>query len=101
TQLKTEGWDNAQQIIQGLGHKLKATTSELQNTRKRLYRSQKKISNLQEILERESDSSSEDDVNNDDESDYNSEDEIQEFQELIQSLISKGKLGSSLFIRLS
>ncbi|CAG8751436.1 26260_t:CDS:2, partial [Gigaspora rosea] len=31
--LKTEGWENAQQIIQGLGHKLKQTTSELQNTR--------------------------------------------------------------------
>ncbi|CAG8496835.1 10109_t:CDS:10, partial [Cetraspora pellucida] len=97
TQLKTEGWENAQQIIQGLGHKLKTTTSKLQNTRKRLSRSQKKVSNLQEILECESDTSSEDEIN-DNESGYNSEDEIQEFQELMQFLISKGKLGSSLFV---
>ncbi|CAG8770082.1 3359_t:CDS:2, partial [Racocetra fulgida] len=34
----------------------------------------------------------------DDENGYNSEDKIQELQELIQFLISKGKLGSSLLI---
>ncbi|CAG8811490.1 19506_t:CDS:2, partial [Racocetra fulgida] len=53
TQLKSEGWENAQQIIQSLEYKLKITTSELQNTYKRLYRLQKKVLNLQEILERE------------------------------------------------
>ncbi|CAG8836893.1 45218_t:CDS:2, partial [Gigaspora margarita] len=58
---------------------------------------EKQVSNLQKILERESDSLSEDEID-DDENGYNSEDEIQELQELIQFLIFKGKLGSSFFI---
>ncbi|CAG8712050.1 4714_t:CDS:2, partial [Cetraspora pellucida] len=37
TQLKSENWESMQQIIQGLGQKLKNTTSELQNTCKKLY----------------------------------------------------------------
>ncbi|CAG8840204.1 20876_t:CDS:2, partial [Racocetra persica] len=57
TQLKNENWKSIQQIIHGLGQKLKNTTSELQNTCKRLYRSQKKALTLQELLEKESDSS--------------------------------------------
>ncbi|CAG8620650.1 16027_t:CDS:10, partial [Gigaspora rosea] len=96
TQLKTEGRKNAQQIIQGLGHKLKQTTSELQNTCKKLYQSQKRVLNLQEILERKSNSSS--DEVDDEENSYNSDDELQDFQEIIQFLISKENLGSSLFI---
>ncbi|CAG8769627.1 10182_t:CDS:2, partial [Gigaspora margarita] len=54
-----------------------------------------KVLTLQELLEKESDSSSK----NKDENDSNSNDKIQEpdqkFQELIQLFISKGRLGST------
>ncbi|CAG8817056.1 6399_t:CDS:2, partial [Gigaspora margarita] len=57
TQLKNETWKSIQQIIYGLGQKLRNTDSELQNTCKKLYRLQKKVLTLQELLEKESDSS--------------------------------------------
>ncbi|CAG8559790.1 34472_t:CDS:10, partial [Gigaspora margarita] len=97
SQLKNESWETTQQIVQGLGQKLKDTTSELQKTRKKLYRSQKKVLTLQELLENESDTSSDDDSDSNDEI-QETMTEDQEFQELIQSLILKGKLESSLFI---
>ncbi|RIB21141.1 hypothetical protein C2G38_2177474 [Gigaspora rosea] len=98
TQLKNETCESMQQIIYVLGQKLKNIDSELQNTHKKLYRSRKKALTLQELLEKESNSSSE----NKDENDSNSNDKIQEpktkeqkFQVLIQFFISKGRLEST------
>ncbi|CAG8604267.1 4136_t:CDS:2 [Ambispora gerdemannii] len=100
-QLQSEGWKITGKIVQELEQKLNNTTSELRNTRKKLHRSQKKILTLQELLEHESDLSSENDENYS----FDSNEDINisitrnpEFQELIQHLITKGKLGSSLFI---
>ncbi|CAG8734242.1 22163_t:CDS:1, partial [Gigaspora rosea] len=57
TILESEGWETAQSIIQQLGQKLKNTTTNLQNTRKKLLRAQTKIVILQELLECKSNSS--------------------------------------------
>ncbi|RIB13401.1 hypothetical protein C2G38_2041013 [Gigaspora rosea] len=74
-------------LIQTLGNKIIKMQKELNNTKKRLCRSHQKIITLQELLEKESDSSS--DEYSDIESD---QDETSNIQEIINLLITKGKL---------
>ncbi|CAG8704650.1 13323_t:CDS:2, partial [Racocetra fulgida] len=94
--LESEGWETVQSIVQQLGQKLKSTTSNLQNTCKKLSQTQAKILTLQELLENESNSSSDEEIYSN--SDNESEEMTKTLKELIQHLITKGKLGSSIFI---
>ncbi|RIB25637.1 hypothetical protein C2G38_2030862 [Gigaspora rosea] len=88
-------------LIQALGTKITKTQNQLNNTKKRLHHSCNKIISLQELLENESDNSSNDSESSDIEKDQDSlsiTSETSELQEIIDTMITKSKLGSSLFV---
>ncbi|RIB26484.1 hypothetical protein C2G38_2267176 [Gigaspora rosea] len=88
-------------LIQALGNKITKTQNQLNNTKKQLRCSCNKIISLQELLENESDNSSNDSESSDIEKDQDSlsiTSEISELQEIIDTMITKSKLGSSLFV---
>ncbi|RIB23883.1 hypothetical protein C2G38_2287866 [Gigaspora rosea] len=88
-------------LIQALGNKITKTQNQLNNTKKRLRRSCNKIISLQELLENEFDNSSNDSESSNIEKDQDSlsiTSKTSELQEIIDTMITKSKLGSSLFV---
>ncbi|CAG8797081.1 7101_t:CDS:2, partial [Dentiscutata erythropus] len=88
-------------LIQALSNKITKTQNQLNNTKKRLRYSYNKIISLQELLENESDNSSNNSENSDIEKDQDFlsiTSKTSELQEIINTMITKSKLGSSLFV---
>ncbi|CAG8714850.1 19513_t:CDS:2, partial [Dentiscutata erythropus] len=84
-------------LIQAMSNKIIKMQKELNNTKKRLCRSHQTVIALQELLEKESNNSSEDDECSDIESDQDLSETLN-LQEILNLLIIKGKLGSTVFV---
>ncbi|CAG8776853.1 21522_t:CDS:2, partial [Gigaspora margarita] len=85
-------------LIQALGNKITKTQNQLNYTKKRLRRSYNKIISLQESLENNSSNDSESSDIEKDQDSLSITSETSELQEIIDAMIAKSKLGSSLFV---